>query len=57
MSMELVLCLNAMYNFIVETFDSLWGGRLARPVWTGETPIPQDFQIKLHIACLTQKTD
>ena len=32
------------------TFILIVGGHLARPIWTGETPIPQDFQIKLHIA-------
>ena len=39
-----------MCNSFSETLDLLWGGRLARPIWTGETPIPQDFQIKLNIA-------
>jgi hypothetical protein len=39
-----------MYNSFSETLDLLWGGHLARPIRTGETPIPQDFQIKLYIA-------
>jgi hypothetical protein len=38
-----------MCNSFSEFLDLLWGGRLARPIRTGETPIPQNFQIKLHI--------
>ncbi len=33
-----------MGNFTVETLYFPWGGHLARPNWTGETPIPQDFR-------------
>ena len=39
----LIAIIYAMCNFIVKTLDSLWGGHLARPLWTGETPIPQDY--------------
>jgi hypothetical protein len=39
-----------MYNFTFETLDSCGVGILPAQIRTGETPIPQDFQIKLYIA-------
>ena len=32
-----------MRNFTVKTPDYLWGGHLARLIWTGKMPIPQDI--------------
>ena len=46
----------AVCNSFSETLDLLWVGILPAQIRTGKMPIPQDFQIKLHIALVYDLT-